>query len=58
MTLNISLQNKDIIIIIIIIIIIMLMDVAISGDRNVIKKETEKILNIKTLQQKFNACGM
>ena len=28
----------------------MLIDVAISGERNVIKKETEKILNIKTLQ--------
>jgi hypothetical protein len=28
----------------------MLIDVAISGDRNVIKKEAEKILNTKTLQ--------
>ena len=28
----------------------MLLDVAISGDRNVIKKQAEKILNIKTLQ--------
>jgi hypothetical protein len=28
----------------------MLIDVAISGERNVIKKEAEKILNIKTLQ--------
>ena len=28
----------------------MLIDVAISGDRNVIKKEAEKILNIKILQ--------
>jgi hypothetical protein len=27
----------------------MLIDVAISGDRNVIKKEAEKILNIKVL---------
>ena len=27
----------------------MLIDVAISGDRNVIKKEAEKILNIKDL---------
>jgi len=26
----------------------MLVDVAISGDRNVIKKEAEKIINIKT----------
>jgi len=29
----------------------MLIDVAISGDGNVIKKEAEKILYIKTLQQ-------
>ena len=29
----------------------MLIDVAISGDRNVIKKEAEKILKYKTLQQ-------
>jgi hypothetical protein len=36
----------------------MLVDVAISGDRNVIKKEAEKIINIKTLQQKFSKCGM
>jgi hypothetical protein len=28
----------------------MLIDVAISGDRNVIKKGNEKILSIKTLQ--------
>jgi hypothetical protein len=28
----------------------MLIDVAISGDRNVIKKEAEKILKYKTLQ--------
>jgi uncharacterized Fe-S radical SAM superfamily protein PflX len=28
----------------------MLIDVAISGDRNLIKKEAEKTLNIKTLQ--------
>jgi len=27
-----------------------LIDVVMSGDRNVIKKEAEKILNIKTLQ--------
>jgi len=32
-----------------------LIDVAISGDRNVIKKEAEII---KTLQQKYSACGM
>jgi hypothetical protein len=36
----------------------MVTDVAISGDRNVIKKEVEKILNIKTLQQKYISCGM
>ena len=37
----------------------MLIDVAISGDRNVIKKETEKILKyIQTLQYKYSACGM
>jgi len=28
----------------------MLIDIAISGDRNVIKKEAEKIQDIKTLQ--------
>ena len=28
----------------------MLIDVAISGDRNVIKKEAEKVLNVKTIQ--------
>jgi hypothetical protein len=36
----------------------MFTDDAISGDQNVIKKEAEKILNIKTLQQKFSACGI
>ena len=36
----------------------MLIDVSVPGDRNVIKKEAEKILNIKTLQQKYSACGM
>jgi len=36
----------------------MLIDVAISGDRNVIKKEAQKILKYKTLQLKFRACGM
>ena len=36
----------------------MLIDVVISGDRNVIKKEAEKILKYKTLQQKYNACRM
>ena len=33
----------------------MLIVVAISGDRNVIKKEAEKILNIKTLLYKHSA---
>jgi hypothetical protein len=32
-------------------------DVAISGDRNVIKKAAENILKYKTLQQKYRACG-
>jgi len=36
----------------------MLIDVAISGDRNVIKKEAEKILKYKTLKYKYNARGM
>ena len=36
----------------------MLTEDEISGDRNVIKKEAEKIINIKTLQQKYRACGM
>jgi hypothetical protein len=35
-----------------------LVDVADSGERNVIKKEAEKILNIKTLKQKYSICGM
>jgi len=33
----------------------MLIDVAILGDRNVVKKEDS---NIKTSKQKFRACGM
>jgi len=32
--------------------------VAISEDRYVIKKEAEKILKLKTLQQKYSAPGM
>ena len=36
----------------------MLIDVAISGDRNVIKKEAEKILKYKDLTKKYSACGM
>jgi hypothetical protein len=36
----------------------MLIDAAIAGDRNVIKKDAEKIKNIiRTLQQKYSACG-
>jgi len=35
----------------------MLIAVAISGDRNVIKREAEKILNIKILQYKYSTCG-
>jgi hypothetical protein len=36
----------------------LLVDVAIPGDRNVMKKETEKILKYKTLQYKCSVCGM
>jgi hypothetical protein len=36
----------------------MLIDVAISEDRNMIKKEADEILNIKTLEQKYSALGM
>jgi hypothetical protein len=36
----------------------MLIDVAVPGSRNVIKKEAKKTLNTKTSQQKFSACGM
>jgi hypothetical protein len=35
----------------------MLIDVVISGDRNVIRKGTEKILKYKTLQYKYSQCG-
>jgi hypothetical protein len=35
----------------------MLLDVAILGDRNMIKKEAEKILSVNTLQYKYSACG-
>ena len=31
---------------------------AVSGDRNVIKKEAEKIVKYKNLQQKYRVCGM
>ena len=34
----------------------MLIHIAIPGDRNVIKKEEEKILKYKDLIQKFSAC--
>jgi len=46
-----------IIIIIIIIIIIMLIGVAIPGDRNVIKKEAEKILKYKDLVIEIQRIG-
>jgi len=54
------------IIIIIIIIIIsnnkkgtyLLIDAAISGHRNVIKKEDERILEYKNFIKKFSFCGM
>jgi hypothetical protein len=36
----------------------MLIDVAIPGDRNVIKKEAEKILKYKDLILEIHACGM
>ena len=36
----------------------MLIGNAIAGDRNVIKKEAEKILKFKNLQQKYRVCGM
>ena len=36
----------------------LLIDVAIPGDRHVIKKEAEKILKYKDLTMKYSACGM
>jgi hypothetical protein len=36
----------------------MLIDIANPGDRNVIKKEAEKILIYKDLTIKCSACGM
>jgi hypothetical protein len=36
----------------------MLIDAAIRGDRNVIKKEAEKVLKYIISYQKFSACGM
>jgi hypothetical protein len=36
----------------------MLIDVAIAGDRNAIKKEAEKILKYKYLTIEYKACGM
>jgi hypothetical protein len=36
----------------------MLIDVAISGDRNVIKKEAEKVLMYKDLTIEYSTCGM
>jgi len=35
-----------------------LIDVSVPGVRNVIRKEAEKILNIKILLQQYSACGM
>jgi hypothetical protein len=35
-----------------------LIDVAISGDRNVITEEANKILKYKDLTIEYNACGM
>ena len=35
-----------------------LMDVTISGGRNVTKEEATKILKYKDPQQKYSACGM
>ena len=35
-----------------------LIDVAISGDRKMIKKVTEKILKYKDLRKKYSACGI
>jgi len=36
----------------------MLIYVAVPADRNVLKKESEKILKYKDLITKFRACGM
>jgi hypothetical protein len=36
----------------------MLIDVAISGDRNIIKKVAEKVLKYKDLTIKYSACVM
>ena len=36
----------------------MLIDVAISGDRNVIKKEAEKFIKYEDLKWKHSVCGM
>jgi len=36
----------------------MLIYVAVPGDRNVMKKETEKILKCKDFITKFSTCGM
>jgi hypothetical protein len=33
----------------------MLIEIAISGERNIIKKKPRKFQNIKTLQYKYNA---
>jgi len=36
----------------------MFIDVAISGDRNVIKKDSEKFMKYKKKIYKFISCGM
>jgi hypothetical protein len=36
----------------------MLIDAAISGDRNVIRKEAEKIVKYKYLTKEHRACGI
>jgi hypothetical protein len=36
----------------------MSIDVAIPGDRNLIKKGAENILKYKNVQKKFSACGI
>ena len=37
---------------------IIIIIIIIFGDRNVIKKEAEKILNYKDIIKEFSACGM
>jgi hypothetical protein len=35
----------------------MVIDGALSGDSNVVKKKAHNISKYRTLQQKYNACG-